>query len=87
MTQGEREAWLRRTITRISGRPAHEVALEADLEEAVGLDSLGRLELLAETEERYDFLFDDEALSTATTIGRMLRAIDRHMADADTEPA
>lgn len=87
MTRGEREAWLRKTITRISGRPADGVALDSDLEEAVGLDSLGRLELLAEIEDRYDFTFDDEALITATTIGRMLRAIDRHAANAGTEPA
>lgn len=86
MTQGEREAWLRATITRISGKPADRVALDSDLGEAVGLDSLGRLELLAEIEERYDFIFDNEALTAATTIGRILRSIDRQVSDADTEP-
>ncbi len=78
MTQAERETWLRGVLTRISGKPADTVAPETDLEDAIGLDSLGRLEVLSEIEDRFDFFFENETLTTARTIARMLAEIDRH---------
>lgn len=79
MTADETEIWLRDLVTRISGKSAAETGLEADLSETVGLDSLGRLEVLAEIEEEFDFFFDDNDLINATTLSRMLDAIDRRL--------
>lgn len=79
MTADETEIWLRDLVTRISGKTAAETDLEADLSETVGLDSLGRLEVLAEIEDEFDFFFDDNDLINATTLSRMLDAIDRRL--------
>ena len=86
MKSDKREAWLRELVTRISGNSAERTDLEADLNEAVGLDSLGRLEVLAEVEDEFDFFFDDNDLVNASTLSKMLDAIDRQLqALAETE--
>ena len=86
MKSDKREAWLRELVTRISGNSAERTDLEADLNEAVGLDSLGRLEVLAEVEDEFDFFFDDNDLVNASTLSKMLDAIDRQLqAVAETE--
>ena len=86
MKSDKREAWLRELVTRISGNSAERTDLEADLNEAVGLDSLGRLEVLAEVEDEFDFFFDDNDLVNASTLSKMLDAIDRKLqAVAETE--
>jgi acyl carrier protein len=79
MTPDETEAWLRDLVTRISGKSASGTDLEADLGEAFGLDSLGRLEVLAEIEDEFDFFFDDNELVNASTLSKMLDAIDRKL--------
>lgn len=79
MRRSEREAWLRTVVTRISGASAEATALEEDLQDAVGLDSLGRLEVLAEIEDRFDFFFDDNELIEASTLSAMLAAIDKKL--------
>ena len=79
MTPDQTETWLRGLVTRISGKSAAETDLEADLSEAVGLDSLGRLEVLAEIEDEFDFFFDDNDLVNASTLSKMLDAIDRKL--------
>lgn len=76
MTVAAREAWLRDAVSRISGNTADGVGPDEDLHEAVGLDSLGRLELLAEIEDEFDFFFDDNEVMAATTLGRILEAIE-----------
>ncbi len=77
----QRETWLRATITRIAGKPADAVSADADLQEAIGLDSLGRLEVLSEIEDEFDFLIDDQEIFTSATITRMLEVIERHLAE------
>ncbi len=74
----EAEAWLRSLLQKVSGRSATDVSLDADLSEAIGLDSLGRLEVLSEIEAEFDFVFADDALANATTIARMLDDINRN---------
>jgi len=81
MKAAEREAWLRSVVTRISGRSAQRTAVDADLHEAVGLDSLGRLEVLAAIEDEFDFFFDDVDLINASTLARMLDATERRLAE------
>lgn len=78
MTPVEREAWLRDVITKVSGADADKVARTEDLHSAVGLDSLGRLEVLAEIEDKFDLFLDDGEMIGTTTIERMLQSIDRH---------
>ena len=87
MTNSRNEAWLRSVLERISGQRANHIPLVADLEDAIGLDSLGRLEVLSEIEDKFDFFFDDQALTTARTIEGMLKEIDRHTAHEGKEPA
>lgn len=87
MTPAERDIWLRAVLSRIAGKPADAVAADADLEDAIGLDSLGRLETLSEIEDEFDFFFDDAALTTCRTIARMHREIERHTRVAAGEPA
>lgn len=87
MTPAARDVWLREVLSRIAGKPADGVAPDADLEDAIGLDSLGRLETLSEIEDEFDFFFDDAALTTCRTIARMHREIDRHTRAAVGEPA
>jgi len=79
MTPDQTEAWLRDLVTRISGKSASETDLEADLGEAVGLDSLGRLEVLAEIEDKFDVFFDDNELVNASSLSKILAAIDRKL--------
>jgi acyl carrier protein len=82
MSPAAREAWLRALLTRISGNSADETGVEADLQEAIGLDSLGRLEVLAAIEDEFDFFFEDNDLLRATTLARMLEAIDGKLSEA-----
>ena len=82
MSAATREAWLRALVTRISGNSAEETGVDADLQEAVGLDSLGRLEVLAAIEDEFDFFFEDNDLLRATTLARMLEAIDGKLSEA-----
>ncbi len=86
MSPTAREAWVRAAITRSCRTPADTVGLTEDLGAAIGLDSLGRLEVLAAIEDEFDFAFDDDALSSATTIQRMLDAIAARRAHPAGEP-
>lgn len=87
MNAAAREEWLRTLISTISGRSALETDADEDLGEAVGLDSLGRLEVLAAVEDEFDILFDDSVLTTATTISKVLRAIQEKVPRRQEEEA
>ena len=86
MTPSDREVWLRGVISKISGNAMKDVSNTEDLQDAVGLDSLGRLEVLAEIEDKFDFFFDDLAMASATSIQLMQEAIGRHLTDNDEGP-
>lgn len=85
MTEHQQEIWLRSAIARISGTPADTVPKDADLQEAVGLDSLGRLELLSEVEDEFDLYFDDAPMVETLTIDDMLSAIDAKLGEKQKE--
>lgn len=85
MTDHQQEIWLRSAITRISGTSADRVSKNADLQDAVGLDSLGRLELLSEVEEEFDLFFDDAPMVETLTIADMLSAIDAKLGEKEKE--
>lgn len=82
MIADEREIWLRSLVTRISGNSAENTGLDEDLNEAAGLDSLGRLEVLAEIENEFDFFFEDNQLIGVSTLAMMLDAIEEKLKDA-----
>ena len=79
MTPSEQEQWLRSVIAPITGRNVDNVGADEDLQEAAGLDSLGRLEVLAEVEDKYDFFFDDDVIGTSTTLNQIQSAINRQL--------
>jgi len=55
-------------LEKISGRAEGSVDSSARLSEDLGLDSLGRVELLSEIEDKYQLDIDEQALTTATTV-------------------
>ena len=57
---------------RASWRP---FSLDSSLERDLGLDSLGRVELLARLEKAFGISLSEEVLSSAETLGDLLRAI------------
>lgn len=77
MKKSEQEQWLRSVVAQISGKKVDNIGSDEDLQETAGLDSLGRLEVLAEVEDKYDFFFDDDVIGTATTFNQILKAIER----------
>ena len=79
MKPSEQEQWLRSVIASISRRNVDNIGADEDLQEAAGLDSLGRLEVLAEVEDKYDFFFDDDVIGTSTTLDQIQSAIDRQL--------
>ena len=79
MKPSEQEQWLRSVIASISRRNVDNIGADEDLQEAAGLDSLGRLEVLAEVEDKYDFFFDDDVIGTSTTLNQIESAIDRQL--------
>lgn len=87
MNAAEKEAWLREVISRISGKSAADIGVDDDLGDAVGLDSLGRLEVLAEVEDEFDFFLEDNDLSHASTLAKIVRAIDAKLRETTGAPS
>ena len=79
MTNRSLESWLRAQITAITRKSVDGVGADDDLRQAVGLDSLDTLELLASIEDHFDFLFSDDDLTQYLTITQIMRAIDQHL--------
>lgn len=79
MTSAELEMHMRAALTRITSRDATDIAADADLGEALGLDSLGRLELLAEIEDLLDTFFLDTGGNEAHTIEAFLEIARAHV--------
>ena len=72
MTFDELEMHIRVALTRITSRDATTIPRDADLSDAIGLDSLGRLELLADIEDLLDTFFEDTGGQDAYTIDAFL---------------
>ena len=83
MNAMERESWLRALISKISGNSAAEIGVHDDLQKTLGLDSLGRLEVLAEIEDQFDFYFEDNETMNASTLSKILDAIERKLHEAE----
>ena len=70
MTSEEVETEIRRCLTRLTDEDASNVPENEDLGEAIGLDSLGRLELLSEVEDRLDLtIYEADSMESMTIAG------------------
>lgn len=79
MTRNDLESRIREALTRITRQDARNVPTEADLAMAIGLDSLGRLELLAEVEDMLDVFFLDLDTADANSIGDFIAIAGNHV--------
>lgn len=70
MTRTDIENEIRTILTRVTHQDVAEVGPEDDLIDAIGIDSLGRLEVLSEIEEAFDItIYDLDADKIATIRG------------------
>ncbi|NNE87305.1 MAG: acyl carrier protein [Silicimonas sp.] len=79
MNRKNLETEIRAIITRVTEEDAFRVGLDENLADATGLDSLGRLELLSEMEEKFDFTIYDLDTDKISTIGGMLQIVEKAM--------
>lgn len=77
MSRKEFENEIRTIISRVTEEDAFRVGLDENLADATGLDSLGRLELLSEMEEKFDFTIYDLDTDKIATIGGMLQIVEK----------
>ena len=75
MTRTEVEAAVRTSLQDLTGRNTSNIPEDQDLGDAIGLDSLGRLELLADVEDRFDLFFLDADTQSAATIKEMVETV------------
>ncbi len=76
MTPTQIEIEIRKSLSRITEEDISGLKVDEDLNEAIGLDSLGRLELLSEIEDRFDLIIDDLDSEKASTIAGMLEIVE-----------
>ena len=81
MKRNDIETEIRTTLTQLSEEDASHVAADADLSDAIGLDSLGRLELLSEMEERFDLTIYEIDSDKASTIAGMAEIVEAALLD------
>lgn len=72
MNRQEIETEIRKSLALILDKDVSDVAIDENLSEELGLDSLDRLELLSEVEDRLDLIFYDADAEKASTIRGML---------------
>lgn len=85
MNRSEIEVEVRTTLARLTEQDTSDIPVDTDLGDALGLDSLGRLELLAEVEDRFDLFFDDADVNKAKTINGIIEIAKRHLVRAEAE--
>ena len=79
MTRSDFETEIRAILTRLTESDVSAVKLEDDLTDVIGLDSLGRLELLSEMEEKFDVTIYDLNTDNLSTISDMLDVVEAAM--------
>ena len=77
MPQHDLTPRLAELLGELSSRGASSIDLDDDLLEALDLDSLGALRVLAAIEKRFDVRFPDGQLAGLTTIRRLQIAIEQ----------
>lgn len=83
MNRSDIEIEVRNTLARLTEQDTSDIPADSDLGDALGLDSLGRLELLAEVEDRFDLFFDDADVNTAKTIDGIIEIAKRSLAQTE----
>lgn len=76
MNKQDIEFEIRKTLARLTDQEVADIPIDRDLGESIGLDSLGRLELLSEVEDQFDLFFDDVDSEKASTILGMLDIVE-----------
>ncbi len=76
MIRSVNESRLRQLVSATTGVDVTRLDSGDDLVDALDLDSLGGLELLAYVEQQFDVIFDDRHLAAPPTLGCILDAID-----------
>lgn len=75
-------------IARVAGHPPEAVREEAELGTDLGLDSLGRVEVLAAIEEELGRVVDEMQVGPQTTVAELRRLVERAAAaEGEREPA
>lgn len=72
MNDKQREEILREILARVARKDVSELALEDDLVEKLGIDSLAGLRVLAAVEKQFDVRFPDERLGEFRSLSRVL---------------
>lgn len=70
------EKKIRTILDRVTEEDAFQVGRDEDLSVVLGLDSLGRLEVLSEVEELFDVTIYDLDTETLSTIRGMVRVVE-----------
>ena len=76
MNRQKIEIEIRKALARITEEDVSRLKADENLAEAIGLDSLGRLELLSEVEDAFDLTIYDIDSEKASTIGGMLEIVE-----------
>lgn len=79
MTRADMESQIRRILTRVTHQDVAHVSLDDDLIDAIGIDSLGRLEVLSEVEDAFDVTIYDLNAEKISTIRGILDVVDAAM--------
>lgn len=82
MTRHDIEVEVRNSLARISEKDVSALKIDDRLSEAIGLDSLGRLELLSEVEDTFDLTIYDIESEKSETIGGMVEIVETAMLEA-----
>ncbi|MDX1501884.1 MAG: acyl carrier protein [Thermoanaerobaculia bacterium] len=64
-------------VAEVSGRPVGELTSETELVADLGVDSAKALTMLVELEDRLGIEIDDEEVTELSTVGDVLRAIEK----------
>lgn len=78
----EIEARVRSIVREITRRDASTTTRDDDLVEAMGIDSLQGLQILATVEKRLAVRLPDDQLAEMRTIGRIVDAVRAHQAES-----
>ena len=73
-------------VARVSGRPANGIRDDMDLGAGLGLESLGRVELLSAIEEELGRVLDELAVGPQTTVADLRRLVGAGAVEEAAEP-
>lgn len=85
MNRNDIDREIRSTLAHLTGQDTSGITADQDLGDALGLDSLGQLELLAAVEDRHDLMFDEVDMNQARTIAGIAGIVERNLAQFEKE--